>query len=115
MTVPYNIAPLNFKLNGSFKKMYVEVKGGNILLTSKNKRYADFGLSQWKKLLYENAGGKIDITVYAKSDKGWIKFKPFSIFIKEDPIDPYLVYRLIAPGYQVWSSMGIYQTFIGKL
>ena len=109
VTVPYNIAPLNFKLNGSFKKMYVEVKGGNILLTSKNKRYADFGLSQWKKLLHENAGGKIDITVYAKSDKGWIKFKPFSIFIKEDPIDPYLVYRLIAPGYQVWSSMGIYQ------
>jgi WD40 repeat protein len=109
VTIPYNIAPLNFKLSGSFKKMYVEVEGKNILLTSKNKRYADFDLSQWKKLLHENAGGKIEITVYAKNDKSWIKFRPFSIFIKKDCIDPFLSYRLIAPGYQVWSSMGIYQ------
>lgn len=27
----------------------------------------------------------------------------------EDPIDPYIAYRLIDPGYQLWNEMGIYQ------
>src|SRR5690606_33289536 len=26
-----------------------------------------------------------------------------------DPVDPWIVYRLIAPGYETWSEMGIYQ------
>jgi hypothetical protein len=29
--------------------------------------------------------------------------------ISSDPVDPFLVYRLIPPGYETWSTMGLYQ------
>jgi len=29
--------------------------------------------------------------------------------VAPEPIDPYIVYRLIEPGYELWNKMGIYQ------
>ena len=36
-------------------------------------------------------------------------YKPFSIYVSPDSIDYGLCYRLIEPGYEVWSKMGIYE------
>ena len=44
-----------------------------------------------------------------EKDGMWKSYLPFPIYIKKEPIDSHLAYRLIAPGYQVWSTMGIYQ------
>ncbi|MDK2841434.1 MAG: hypothetical protein PWQ17_939 [Anaerophaga sp.] len=109
VTIPVNIAPLNFKLTDHFSEIYVEVRGKNKVLVSESNKYADFDKIEWETLLESNVGRAIGVNVFAKSDSGWIAFNPFSVFVKKEPIDPYLVYRLIAPGYQVWSSMGIYQ------
>lgn len=38
-----------------------------------------------------------------------ISYRPFPVFISHDPIDPYITYRLIEPGYENWHDMGIYQ------
>ena len=41
--------------------------------------------------------------------KRWVKYKTFAIAIAADSTDEYLTYRLIAPGYERWGEMGIYQ------
>ncbi len=39
----------------------------------------------------------------------WQKFRPFSFYISADKIDPYLSYRLIEPGYEVYYKLQICQ------
>ena len=60
----------------------------------------------WKRLL---ASDEISITGMANNDGRWGSYKPFSIYISKDDIDPWVSYRLIPPGYQGWKDMGIYQ------
>lgn len=44
----------------------------------------------------------------SKKDGIWMGYQPFKMIIAE-PVDGYIAYRLIAPGYSLWSEMGIYQ------
>lgn len=58
------------------------------------------------------AGGKDDsvrVTVARKKGDRWEIWQPVSLNVAADPVDPYLVYRLIEPGYALWNKMGIYQ------
>ena len=56
------------------------------------------------------AGGKqVEVSVLTEEKGKWNAFLPFHIRVSEDPIDPYIAYRLIDPGYQLWNEMGIYQ------
>jgi len=51
----------------------------------------------------------IEVCAWEKgSDKG-LRYKEFPIYVSDDEIDPYIAYRLIEPGYESWSNMGIYQ------
>ncbi len=109
VVIPVNIAPLNFKITDDPEKTEVliegikekiKVRGGNKIIIPPDK---------WQKLLKNNSNGSLRITVYTRREGKWNKYRPFSIHIKSDPADPYIVYRLIAPGYETWSEMGIYQ------
>ena len=51
----------------------------------------------------------LSVVVSAKYEDGWHTYKPFSIYVSPDSIDYGLCYRLIEPGYEVWSKMGIYE------
>ncbi len=62
-----------------------------------------------EKIVRKNKGESIKVTVFTKEGKSWKKYNPFSIMISADPIDPYIVYRLIEPGYELWNKMGICQ------
>ena len=42
-----------------------------------------------------------------KSRKG-VRYAPFPVYVSPDPIDPYIAYRLIEPGYESWREMGLY-------
>jgi len=110
VTVPVNIAPLNFRLRNWEKQGMLFIEGNNkrLKLFSSNGRFT-ISPSAWKKLLKANAGGKIKLTVFIKDGTLWKRNHPFSIKIAADRIDPYLVYRLIEPGYELWEKMGIYQ------
>ena len=59
--------------------------------------------------LEKNDGDSLIVTIYARYEKVWKMFKSFGIQIKHERVDPWLAYRLIAPGYESWSDMGIYQ------
>jgi len=109
VTVPVNIAPLNFKLTQPSEKLVAVFKGKNSSLNIHGKGKIEIPVRKWHNLLENNSDDSLLVTIYAKQKSGWIKFLPFRIIIKKTPVDPYLVYRLIAPGYESWSEMGIYQ------
>ena len=78
-------------------------------LHSQGEESVDFDLDDWHTLLGQNSGDSLSVTVSAKYDDGWHTYRPFTIYVSPDSIDYGLCYRLIAPGYEVWSKMGIYE------
>lgn len=110
ITIPCNIAPLNFRFNDEGKNGLLKVKGANNSLTLFSKNGCFFiPKKKWREILQENKGGKIDISIFENDENSWKKYCPFSIFVSKDSIDSYLAYRLIEPGYKLWFRMGIYQ------
>ncbi len=101
VTVPRNIAPLNFSYTGN-GECALQVEGRTI-------RGKDglFSLPErlWKKMMEKE---EVEMTVLVRQGEAWKSYQPFKIYVKE-AIDPYLSYRLIPPGYQGWQKMGIYQ------
>ena len=110
VTVPSTIAPLNFRSTDDCSMINAVVKvGGEEKLRVQNEGYINFPETEWSELLEENKGGNIEITVSVKKGEKWTEYKPFNIYISNEPIDYGLVYRLVAPGYEIYSKMGIYQ------
>lgn len=59
----------------------------------------------------ERVGDTVFVKVcsWNKGDKTGREYKPFPIFISHDPIDPYVAYRLIEPGYESWNYITLSQ------
>ena len=51
----------------------------------------------------------ITVSAWNKGDVRGVRYKPFPVYRSKDPIDPYIVYRLIEPGYQSWHYITITQ------
>ncbi len=111
VTIPYNIAPVNFSTIAydSLQRIEVEVKmpDGSIREFHGDK-YIDFSISNWREIAEKTRGNKIEIAVVEYKNKKKYVYKPFTINIANEPIDSYLCYRLITPGYRIYSQMGIY-------
>ena len=109
VAVPADIAPLNFSVPGA-ERVDVTVKGANGDELHTNGKYADFDIAKWQKLTEVNKGKALTVSVIAKIDGQWIQYDDFKINISQYPLEEYgLTYRRIAPGYEVYSKMGIYQ------
>lgn len=120
ITIPVNIAPLNFMVRdknlNSIEVVATIMEGANTpestnenSLTVANKgNVVQFGLNDWKDFLQKAAGKKINVQVYTCSNQGyWTAFKPFTWEVANDSIDPYLSYQLIEPDYKVWNKIQI--------
>ncbi|MBO6248590.1 MAG: hypothetical protein J6N54_07260, partial [Bacteroidales bacterium] len=106
VTIPVNIAPLNFSLLEKDKGILV---AGDKVFRS---RRGVFRLSprKWRKMLSKSGdNGSINLDIFVRRDGKWLSYQPFKIHISQDKIDPWFSYRLIPPGYQGWQDMGIYQ------
>lgn len=110
VTIPANIAPMNFKIGNDGDEFVVEAKGknGQIIVAANKHKVIKFNQSEWKKLLEANRGGEINFTIYAKNNGNWETLPSYTNFIAEENIDPYLSYRLIEPG-ETAGQIGIYQ------
>lgn len=114
VTVPCNIAPLNFlvKEDGQVFQVTATDPSGkvNISITSKN-GIIRFPVKKWKKLTEASRGNKIKVQVISvsKGSKNATGYRPFFIHVSPDSIDSYLVYRVIHPGYYSWSNLKIVQ------
>ncbi len=110
VTIPVGIAPLNFNVMGQVDRVDVVVKGSNKGELHTNGTWAAFGIEDWHELVKANRGGKLTVTVCAKVHGKWIGYKDFDIHISSYDLDEWgLTYRRIAPGYEIYSHMGIYQ------
>lgn len=112
IVVPPNIAPLNFIVRDSNATAFVvqfKGKGREFLAAAADDAVVKIDTTEWRSLLMENKGSDISIDIYAKRPDGWIHFKPYKISVAEEPIDAFLSYRLIEPGYELYRQLGIYQ------
>ncbi len=109
VTIPVDIVPLNFNVDGA-EYVYATATGSiGGELTAKGE-WADFDIEGWHFLTRENMGGKIVVAVTAKIDGKWLEYMPFDIFVSTDSLSVYgLTYRKIAPGYETFSNIGIFQ------
>ena len=111
VTVPVNIAPMNFEmLSDEGLGWRVVIRGvSDSLIIRSDEGLISFRMGQWRRLLQENAGGQLSVKVLEKREDGWYAYLPFIVHISEDEIDPYIAYRLIPPGYSLWREMSIRQ------
>lgn len=111
VTVPVNIAPMNFEmLSEEGLRWRVVIRGvSDSLIIRSDDGLISFRMGQWRRLLQENAGGQLSVEVLEKREDGWYAYLPFIVHISEDEIDPYIAYRLIPPGYSLWREMSIRQ------
>lgn len=108
VTVPCNIAPLNFLLKDSCRAIYAVAESDGLEIESHRKgNEVVFDLKEWKRLMEKARGKTVKVTVSALGEEGWTKYKPFHITVSADKIDPYLTYRLIEPDYEVFSRLRI--------
>jgi hypothetical protein len=111
VTVPEEIAPLNFSMtDDEVTTVDVEIKGAKGGSLHANGAYADFDLDAWHELLKDNRGSKLMVSVCAEKDGTWKRYREFEIYVSQHPLDEWgITYRRIAPGYQMYGHMGIYQ------
>ena len=106
VTIPENIAPLNFLLRANCEA--IEVKAGSLTIHARGNE-AVFDIDDWEALMEQSAGKEIDVTITALIDGRWIQYKTFHWQVVTDQVDPYLTYRLIEPDYEIWNNVQIQQ------
>lgn len=110
VTIPPNIAPLNFRISDSCNNVFLVVTGKNYSVKHKYRgNKVIFQAKEWKQLLKANTGGSIELVLSAANNGKLTQYKPFRIYIANEQVDSYLVYRNLMPGFQNWNRMGIYQ------
>ncbi|WP_346863967.1 hypothetical protein [uncultured Draconibacterium sp.] len=112
VTIPENIAPLNFMLRDSCDKIVASIQGLNQTITVNGKNKIQIPIKKWKALLAEQQEQKLKVTVSAFQKGEWTKYKTFFWDVKKSQVDPYLSYRLIEPGYEVWNKIQIVERHI---
>lgn len=111
VTIPANIAPLNFSMaDDSITTLRVEIRGSKGGEINVEGSFADFDIDDWRQLISENIGGQLLVNVCAEKDGKWTKYKEFPIFISKSLLKDWgITYRRISPGYKMYGHMGIYQ------
>lgn len=110
VTIPANIAPMNFEvLDKSGRKWALKIEAGEFVSFFK----ADEGLFRfskrfWKRMLAETEG-EVTFTLCVQEGSEWLSVTPFPMYVANEDIDPFLVYRKITPGYSLWKDMSICQ------
>ena len=125
VTIPVNIAPLNFLVrdkNVAHVEVIASIKDDtsspesvpeNSISAKSNDNRIVFDIDEWKEFMQKAAGKKVNVQVYTCDKEGnWSAHQPFCWTIVADSIDAYLTYRLIEPDYEVWNKIQIKQRCI---
>ena len=92
VTIPCNIAPLNFMLPPSeYSKCVARITtpdGGQ-------QTYGDgvkvlIPEDEWHTMLNASKGKSMKVEVWGEKDGQWLAFKPFEIMVADEPIDEYI-------------------------
>ncbi len=112
ITVPPNMAPLNFQIlepGVNFKAEWRAPRGKPIQVTSRNP-VIRLPQKAWEDLLRANAGEPLWCNVAVQDARGqWNSFVTITNRIAREEIDNYITYRLLKPLYNIYLHVGIYQ------
>ena len=111
VTVPCNIAPLNFMLPADQFDACVarfSTPDGRQQTYGKGVK-VQMPVSEWHAMLDASKGKSLKVEVWGQKENEWLSFAPFEIHVADEPIDEYLSYRLIEPSYIVYDYMEIAQ------
>ena len=88
VTIPVNIAPLNFEIRDKHLtniETVLTIEGAdandaaNTLTATSNSQNLKFDMKDWKAFLQKAVNKNIKVQIYSKSDEGdWTAFKPFT-------------------------------------
>lgn len=111
VTIPNNIAPLNFVIREKGDDFLVKItpKNGKKIFVSSPDGNIQIPFKAWKEMLKNNGNEKYEVDIYVKTSNSWNHFNTISNQIAPDAIDGYLMYRFINPANILWNEMGIYQ------
>lgn len=105
ITIPCNIAPLNFLLRNHPSAVEVALRGEHKEWVIRTNGKIRFPETQWRQFLMSAKETDIQVVVTAKVNGQWIQYAPFRWTVVSDEIDAYLSYRFIEPGYEVWNKI----------
>lgn len=105
--VPVNVAPLNFHYTADGIRKVRTVVRYNDCVHTFDGREVVWDLQQWKTLLASAEGDAISFSAEISMKGGKKESLDWEIHVSKDRIDPYLTYRLIEPGYEVWHEVEI--------
>ena len=111
VTIPCNIAPLNFMLPAD---QYEACVARITTPDGKQLTYGDgvkvqIPEQEWHDMLDASKGKSLKVEVWGQKAGEWLSFIPFEIEVAKEPIDEYVSYRLIEPSYVAWNFMEIAQ------
>lgn len=112
ITIPCNIAPMNFMMEDA-DKVVAHIQAGDKEYTygKGNKVVMDEG--EWKEILSSTLSSpewnEVQVTLYACREGKWLRYKPFSMTVVADSIDRYLSYRALPPTYVGFEQLAIRQ------
>jgi hypothetical protein len=112
VTIPPNIAPLNFQIAAKGRAYWVTLgRESQVGFSLRNRdSFIQIDAARWRQLLAQNQGSAISLDVYVQDESSqWHHYQRSQLFVAAEPIDQYLVYRLIHTGYVMYDRMGIYQ------
>lgn len=108
VTIPINIAPLAFQIDGKADNVVARLTAGTTEIVCGGKQIQPDG-DDWKQLAEAAKGDAIKVEVYVEQNDGWTRYKPFNIYVSPDSIDAYISYRLIPPSYVTYEELTINQ------
>ena len=124
VTIPVNMAPLHFQLMpvADQTEVITRFKCGDEELVCSGRK-AMPSISDWQRLI--NSKGEantaaadsslftlhssLTVEVFEHKADGWVRYKPFNIYVSPDSIDSWLSYRLISPSYVAFEDLTINQ------
>lgn len=107
VTVPCNIAPLNFAVGEGADECVAKFTYGGGELTYGDGDEVVIDEDEWKEMLSSSKGKDIQVTLYVRKDGEWTRFAPYNIHVANEEIDPYISYRIIAPSYVAYEDLSI--------
>lgn len=112
VTFPVNIAPPNFIIQEEGEAYQTEIgieDQSTSFIIHNDEATVCIPEKKWKDLLKQASGKNIFFRISILRDKEWTCYADIKNSISSYPIDGYLAYRLLYPGYELWNEMGIYQ------
>lgn len=112
VTVPSNIAPLNFMAaDPAVTDIVASITSADgTTLTYGEGTKVMIPEEEWRGLLEASRGGAMQVKLYScDQSKEWKAYQPFEIHVADAEVDRYVSYRLIDPSYVLYHKMRICQ------